>query len=320
MKQPVLLIGGTGRSGTTIFRRIMEGHPDVATIPEWRILTDPDGIVEYLTVLELGNPSMCDQAYRRLMRLFKDVAIPSYWSRVMNIFSSLEFRSSHRLTWRYSMMMADRELPGFSRLVNGLLRSLVDFQWRGQYAGLQFGQCRQIAGILGDVDAAEAAFREFLAQIALMAMQQHKRSRFLEKNTWSLLHFDVISRLYPNGKLVHIHRDPRDVVASYTKQIWMPSDPVQSARILKRLFDLWWRSREQIDKTRIMEIGLHDLVDDTESVLRSVCKFWEIEFNPCLLSIDLSRSNSGRWKKDLTHSEQEKVEKILGEIINHYGY
>jgi hypothetical protein len=320
INDPVLLIGGTGRSGTTIFRKLMERHPDVATVPEWRFLTDPGGIVEYLTVLKQGNPYMCDQAYRRLCRLLKDVAQPAFLSRIVNRFSKLQSHSPCRLTWRYSTMTAERELPGFSLMMDKLLHSLVDFHWYGQYAGLQFGQSRQIAGILSDAGSAESAFREFLGEIATMAMQRHNRSRFLEKNTWSLLHFDIISRLYPSGKLVHIHRDPRDVVASYTKQIWMPSDPVQSAHLLKRLFDLWWQARGQVDGSRWMEIGLQELVDDTENVLRHVCKFWEIEFDPCLLSVDLSRSNSGRWKKDLTLDDQKKVENILGEIVEYYGY
>ena len=320
LNQPILLIGGTGRSGTTIFRKMLERHPDIATVPEWRILTDPDGIIEYLTLLQKGNPSMCDQAHRRLHRLLKDVAQPAFLSRVIHRFPKLESFSPCRLTWRYSTMTAERELPGFSLMVTELLHSLVDFQWHGQYAGLKFGQNRQISGILGDVDSAESAFRKFLSEIAIAAMKNQMKSRFLEKNTWSLLHFDLVSRLYPNGKLVHIHRDPRDVVASYTKQIWMPSNPVQSALILKRLYDLWWQARDQVNGARWMEIGLQELVDETEKVVRRVCKFWELEFDPCLLSIDLSRSNSGRWKEDLSIDDQLKVEKIIGPIIEYYGY
>lgn len=321
IKHPVLLIGGTGRSGTTIFRKVMECHPDIATVPEWRILTDPGGIVEYLTVLRQGNPSMCDQAYRRLCLLLKDVPHSAFFSRVVSrFFPKLESLSPRRLTWRYSTMSAEKDLPGFSVIADDLLHALANFFWHGQYAGLQFGQHRHIAGIMGDVESAESAFRKFLAKIAITAMQQQNRSRFMEKNTWSLLHFDVVSRLYPNGRLVHIHRDPRDVVASYTKQVWMPSDPVQSALVLKRLYDLWWQARSQVHESRWMEIGLQELVDDTENVLKRVCRFWEIEFDPCLLSVDLSRSNSGRWKKDLTPDEQEKVENILGEIIRYYDY
>jgi hypothetical protein len=321
IRNPILLIGGTGRSGTTIFRKIMELHPDIATIPEWRILTDPNGIIEYLTIIKKGNPSMCDQAFRRLRDMLKDVANPSYLSRfIIKFFAKYELISPYRLTSRYYSISAEKELPGFSRIANVLLESLTDFQWKGQYAGLQLGQSRKIAGILGNVEAAEKAFREFLYSIASMAMWKKKKTRFMEKNTWSLLHFDTVSRLYPNGKLVHIHRDPRDVVSSFIKQNWMPSDPIKSAYILKRLFELWWEVKARVDESRWMEISLNDLVNDTENVLRRVCNFWQIDFNPCLLSIDLSHSNAGRWKIDLSHSQQEKIEKVLDEIIEYYGY
>lgn len=320
LELPVLLIGGTGRSGSTIFRRVMESHPAVATVPEWRILTDPGGIVEYLTILERGNPAMCDQAYRRLSGVVRDLARSDLISRIVERFVKVEFLNPRRLTRRYASIMAERGLPGFSVAAEAMLERLIEFKWRGQYAGLQFWQSREIAGIVGDVQKAEEVFREFLRTIALMAMEKQKRSRFLEKNTWSLVHFDVVGRLYPTGKLVHIYRDPRDIVASFVGQAWMPSDPVQSARMLKRLIELWWNAREKVDPSRWMEIGLEELVDNTEVVLRQVCEFWEIDFDPCLLSVDLSRANSGRWRTELPQGARSKVEEVLSQVLERYGY
>ena len=151
-------------------------------------------------------------------------------------------------------------------------------------------------------------------------MKKSGKTRFLDKNPWSFLHFDRVSRLYPNGKMVHILRDPRDVVASFLKQPWMPSDPRHSALMVKRLMELWWKVSKEIDQSRFMEIRLEDLVQNTEEVLISICSFWEIDFQPKLMEIDLSASNSGRWRKELNVDEQAIINEILSDIILRYDY
>jgi hypothetical protein len=320
LDSPILLIGGTGRSGTTIFRKIVELHPDVATIPEWRLLTDPEGIIEYLLLIEQGNPFMLDQAFRRLEKLFDDLQHSSFISRLISRFNKIDKISTRRITNRYYGIDADKMYPGFKQAANILFEELADFHWYGQYAGMKFGQSKSVAGIVGDLERAEKIFSSFLNRIALIAMEQSGKSRFLEKNTWSLLHFDRVSRLYPRGKMVHIHRDPRDVVASYMKQPWMPSDPCQSAIILKRLMDMWWSAKEKVSSDLWLEIDLNDLVVNTEQVLKKVCEFWEIDFAHEMMQIDLSCSNAGRWKKDLNLEQQHQVSIILRDVIDNYNY
>ena len=47
-----IFIGGTGRSGTTILKKVLQQHSNIVTIPnELRIIIDPDGILDLFNAL-----------------------------------------------------------------------------------------------------------------------------------------------------------------------------------------------------------------------------------------------------------------------------
>ena len=90
-----------------------------------------------------------------------------------------------------------------------------------------------------------------------------------------------IQRVLPEARFVHIIRDGRDVSLSHLRMNWGPETYEESARL--------WRNR--IRKARkmaptidhYMEVRFEDLVADTEGVLRRVCEFIELDFDPVML-------------------------------------
>ena len=46
---------------------------------------------------------------------------------------------------------------------------------------------------------------------------------YLDDNTWNHLNFSELNKIFPNAYLIHIFRDPRDVVLSLSKQRWSPN-------------------------------------------------------------------------------------------------
>ena len=63
-----------------------------------------------------------------------------------------------------------------------------------------------------------------------------------------------------------------------------------------------------------------DVVLKPESQIRKICDFIELPWEDNLLKIDLSKSNSGQWKKDFSKEEQRSVIPLLAEHIQSFGY
>lgn len=324
-KVNICLIGGSGRSGTTILKQIFAKHSEVAIVPEWRFSVDPDGVIDFFNTLSTGwSPYLFDVKLKRLERLLKDIGTQSHIFNMLRYilgYTGLDHKLNYKLVPRYTGLQTTDYCPNYLELVNQLIEQLTEFRYRGTWTGTAFLQessicyhapleVHELACILGD----------FIRQVAWFTVKNQKARHYVEDNTWNILWFDKLLQLVPEAKLVHIYRDPRDVVASYTQQSWGPSDPIQAARMYKGIIEHWWVVRQHLLTDSFLEISLESLVADPESVLRYICEFWEIEWDEALLTTDLRRSNSGRWKKDLTRPEQEQVGIILEKQLTELGY
>lgn len=317
------LVGGTGRSGTTILVKIFSRHPDVASVPEWRFLIDPDGIVDFYATCQAWSPYHYDLKVKRLERVLRKVAVRHPLSRFFWVLQ--RWGISRNVSWKllpqyFGPSVVDH-CPGFLALIDALMDKLVAFQYDGSWEGMKalerkkitynsFPEKEKLGKVLGD----------FLREVVQRVIKHDGGSLYLEKNTWNILWFDKILELLPEARMVHIYRDPRDIVASFTKQTWMPSDPRKSARICKDLIERWRDIQKRVPGDSFMEISLEALTTDPESVLRSICRFWGVPWHQSLLDIDLSKSHAGRWKKDFNASEQRTVQAILQEPLEAMGY
>jgi hypothetical protein len=82
----------------------------------------------------------------------------------------------------------------------------------------------------------------------------------------------------------------------------------------------WFNVRSSLPTQSYFELKLEDLVASPEAVLRSICRFAGISFDRVMLKMDLSRSHSGRWKREYNGEEKAKVQAILADIIEELGY
>lgn len=222
---------------------------------------------------------------------------------------------------RYSGIALERFSPNYFKFAKKLIRDLSINSYSGKYAGSYFFEKNIMVGH-SSINQKELAdiLRTFWISIIEDICLANKSNIFIEDNTFNILYFDKILELLPEAKLVHVTRDPRDVIASYIRMRFTPSDPIKSALFFKNIINQWFKIKNYLDKNTFMEIKLNDLVNQTEKSTKLICNFWGINWHKKLLDTDLSKSNTGRWKKEFTKQQQNIITNLLEYEISKLGF
>jgi hypothetical protein len=303
----------------------MGRHPDVTDVPEWRFTTDPDGIVDFYTqaVTGLQTPFHFDVRLKRLKALLADVARRG---RADSVLGSAKFRRwaastvGRNLSPAYARTDATSYSPNFERISRRLLEDLTSFSYPGYWVGMHAFGAATLAFSDHSREEIRQACARFLEGVAADVCTAQSAKAHLEKNTWNILCWDRTLEVLPNARLVHIVRDPRDVVSSYSDQSWVPTDPVRAARILASIMGRWREITALVPASSYHEVRLEDLTADPEGEFRKICDFWELEWSPTLLETTLSSASFGRWRTDLSADHAGAVTEIVTPVMQKYGY
>ena len=162
--------------------------------------------------------------------------------------------------------------------------------------------------------------------------------RWVEKTPGNIKHLDRIFEYWPDAKVIHIIRDPRDVFASLREaKKWDSLD--QYAALWSDFFCVAekFKTENRNKNSQIMEIRYEDLVLDSVTTMKSVLKFlgepWENsvaqfmgkkeDYEKVLkyagkasttlerLRSPLTKNRVGIWKKVLKKEELEELENKL---------
>jgi LPS sulfotransferase NodH len=143
-------------------------------------------------------------------------------------------------------------------------------------------------------------FRRLLQRVA----ERAGKTRVGDKDPRSLDHLAAWKSEFPEARVVHVIRDPRDVLLSRTKAAWSAARP-------------WWAHvmicKEQLRRGRALgrrlfgdaylEVHYEELISDADAVLQRVCDHVDLPFDPCMLEFGESAKQlvDGRelsWKKE----------------------
>jgi hypothetical protein len=292
-----VFIGGTGRSGTTAFARMLGLHPEIFVLRwETQLIVAPDGLLELLQ--RLHEP--------RHLKAFETGLRGRWFQRTIN----------QGLPNEYSAGLCD-DLT--IEEVENALQILKD--------GLQSGQ---------PTDERAALAATFVDSLFSPAMRRAGARRWAEKTPRNLLFMTELLAVFPRMKFINVVRDGRDVVSSMLQHGFWPVAPspehpetqrFSGPMTFEKAVDYWvaWmeigRSQAALmPNGSYAEIRLEDIVANPREAFDNILTFIDVPFSADPLEFDLSRSHIGRWEKDLSHEQVEWMMQRAGSMLAECGY
>jgi len=165
---------------------------------------------------------------------------------------------------------------------------------------------------------------------------------FLEKSPSHALHLHTIHELLPKARIIHILRDPRDVVASLlalstNKGSWAPNRADECAKVWCNHVNHVKRTVPSLPPENFFELRYETLIDNPTDSLRAIAEFlgmnWSNESIQAAIEancIEATRAKFGEdhvrrgganyWRKDLTQWQKFRVWQVAGSTMSSVGY
>lgn len=153
---------------------------------------------------------------------------------------------------------------------------------------------------------------------------------------------EVIKEIYPNAKVIHIYRDPRDVMLSKTKADWSAHRPIWMNSIISQMqIEQGRRKAKQLFGSNLHELSYESLITQSAETLTDLLAFLGLDFEEKMFDLrqsakelvdknemqwkdntfkPLQASNTQKWKKQLSPTQIRIIEIICKEWFQELGY
>lgn len=167
------------------------------------------------------------------------------------------------------------------------------------------------------------------------------KCRWGDKDPDNVVELDMLWKLFPRCRIVHIVRDGRGAANSLRKQAW------GSKNILKLAADWSWRVMlahkmgMMLGPAYYLEIRYEDLVRSPETTLRGICEFVGEPFDQTMLGYDRNaaaampesslafHASSIRapdpakvtvWQREMNAADRRLFDEVAGTTLQEFGY
>jgi len=185
---------------------------------------------------------------------------------------------------------------------------------------------------------------EALAAVFSAYAAKHGKPRWGDKTPMYMRHLGLFERLFPDAQYVHLIRDGRDAALAFLD---MPEGVVTKTWAHPRTpagFACEWRTEvrrardlgRRLGRSRYLEVRYEELVADTAGVVRSVCEFAALPFEPGMLeyadAVDVSAKPHHQrllqpptrgvrdWRTQMDRGDALAFEAIAGDLLADLGY
>lgn len=200
-------------------------------------------------------------------------------------------------------------------------------EWGIEVDPEDYAQCRTMTEVIEYLNQSYAA--------------SHRKSQWGQKTPRFVRHMDILIRHFPEGRFIHVVRDPRAVVNSLMRS---------NVHYNNALTGTWRWLRdvnagldfERSNPEKVLRIKYEDLVLDTKPILERVCEFlslpWPEEgwwrgtlqakeeysrfYDQIHANLDgpISSTPISKWQGQLHERDVALVEQLAGELMTSLGY
>ena len=187
---------------------------------------------------------------------------------------------------------------------------------------------------------ADYKFAEYCKLVySLFASKKGKDENVLlgDKNPeYTLFQKDML-QIFPNSKIIHMVRDPRDNIPSYQKVSFDLNNPGALA-YRWNYYNKAFLDAKKSYPNNILLIKYEDLLQQPEQTLKSICDFIDVPFNDSILKSHskegksvfswnekiqspIDASNAFKWETlENNNTQNHYISKICNKLINYFSY
>ena len=187
--------------------------------------------------------------------------------------------------------------------------------------------------------------RELRVDIYRAILQKHLKNEGKtipgDKDPRSVEYLAVIAKYFPKAYIVHIIRDPRDILLSKMNAEWSRDRSVYLHVLANKVQLMMGMQEFKLFGERYIEIKYEELLADPEKTLKRLCEDLGIQYHDSMLDYTdssrklvaddemawkketlgpLLKSNVGKWKNGLSSWNVAMVEELVDIAFDHYDY
>ena len=189
-------------------------------------------------------------------------------------------------------------------------------------------------------ETAMACYADVIAAAFRAYARTHGKSSWGDKTPRYVESIDLLDRIFPEARFVHLIRDGRNVALSYADVPFGPKTVAKAAALWGRRVSAGMEAGRKLGPDRYLEVRYEELVTDPEAVARVLCDFLGIGYDPSMLEYSekardavlpkAARYNphvterpiaaTRSWKDDMPPAQVEVFEAIAGDVLEQAGY
>jgi hypothetical protein len=183
-------------------------------------------------------------------------------------------------------------------------------------------------------------FSDVVTALFTAYADEHGKRCWGDKTPIYVLSMDLLGRLFPRAKFIHLIRDGRDVALSYLSVPWGPGTTWEAAWKWRRDVTAGRDAGSRLGRDRYLEIRYERLVSSPVSTLEQVCSFggltWSDEpmARPSLDSLQVRKAHSRYharsllppeaglrdWRHQMDPRKVAAFEAVAGDLLTDLGY